>query len=202
MVLLFSREAAIQGRRIAKTPLGLLNSIELENIWSWINLLRKSCQGLGSYAVPVIVNIVGSSVEEYTELAGILDKTGISAIELNISCSNVKKGCMLFGTDEASAAEVVEAVKNRTGLPVIVKISPNITDIVNMAKVVEAAGADVILLINTLLGMAIDLHSRRPVLGNIVGGHGPRTCQSNRWLCACGRQVIGAVAVGTAPELY
>ena len=109
-------------------------------------------------------------MEEYAELASILDKTGISAVEINISCPNVKKGCMLFGTDEASAAEVVEAVKKSTGLPVIVKLSPNVTDIVSMAKAVEAAGADAISLINTLLGMAIDIYSRRPVLGNIVGG--------------------------------
>ncbi|MGL5513342.1 MAG: dihydroorotate dehydrogenase, partial [Sporomusa sp.] len=125
---------------------------------------------LAQYQVPVIVNISGNTVEEYGELAARLTDCGVAGLEVNISCPNVKQGGIAFGTCPDSAAQVVAAVKSRTSLPVIVKLSPNVTDIVLMAKAVEAAGADAISLINTLLGMAIDIRTWQPVLGNTVGG--------------------------------
>ena len=114
--------------------------------------------------------MVGKSVEEYAECARMLTVPGISALEVNISCPNVKEGGAAFGTDPAQAAAVTRAVKDATTLPVIVKLSPNVTDIVSIAKAVEDAGADSISLINTLLGIAIDTRTRRPILGNITGG--------------------------------
>lgn len=157
------------GVRIAETPSGMLNSIGLENPgvdYFLSNILPR----LAKYDVPVIVNISGSEAADYGKLAKILDIPEIAAIELNISCPNVKEGGIAFGTDPNSAVNVVKAAKENTNKPVIVKLSPNVTDIVLMAKAVEAAGADVISLINTLTGMVIDTRSWRPVLGNIVGG--------------------------------
>jgi dihydroorotate dehydrogenase (NAD+) catalytic subunit len=161
--------AGNQGRRIAETPAGMLNCIGLENPGA-DELIGSILPKLSGFDVPVIVNISGNTVEEYGELAAKLSVPGISGLELNISCPNVKQGGIAFGTDQKSAAAVVNAVRKNTRLPVIVKLSPNVTDIIAMAKAVEAAGADAISLINTLLGMAIDIHTWRPVLGNIVGG--------------------------------
>ena len=118
----------------------------------------------------VIVNISGSTAEEYGKLAGLLDVPGVAAIELNVSCPNVKEGGIVFGTDPEAAAAVVREAKAHTKKPVILKLSPNVTDIVAMAKAVEAAGADAVSLINTLLGMEIDINRFRPVLGNVTGG--------------------------------
>lgn len=157
------------GRRIAETPAGMLNAIGLENPGVEA-LIDNILPTLREYDVPVLVNISGNTVEEYGELAKRLDKTGIAGIEINISCPNVKEGGIAFGTNCDSAASVVKTVKANTALPVITKLSPNVTDIVAMALAVEAAGSDAISLINTLLGMAVDIHSWRPVLGNVVGG--------------------------------
>lgn len=157
------------GRRIAETPAGMLNAIGLENPGVEA-LVDDMLPTLREYDVPVLVNISGNTVEEYGELAKRLDKTGIAGIEINISCPNVKEGGIAFGTNGDSAAAVVKTVKANTALPVITKLSPNVTDIVAMALAVEAAGSDAISLINTLLGMAVDIHSWRPVLGNVVGG--------------------------------
>ena len=157
------------GRRIAETPAGMLNCIGLENPGSQ-TLVEEILPKLSQYNIPVIVNISGNTVEEYGELAAKLTVQGVSGLELNISCPNVKQGGIAFGTDQNSAAAVVKSVKANTSLPVIVKLSPNVTDIVSMAKAVEDAGADAISLINTLLGMAIDIQNWRPVLGNTVGG--------------------------------
>ena len=157
------------GRRIAETPAGMLNAIGLENP-GVEEFLSNTLPKLAGYDVPVIVNIAGNTVEEYGELASCLSVPGVSAIEINISCPNVKQGGIAFGTDCPSATAVVRAVRDNTSLPVIVKLSPNVTDIVVMAQAVEAAGADAVSLINTLLGMAIDIDSWRPVLGNVVGG--------------------------------
>lgn len=157
------------GRRIAETPAGMLNSIGLENPGVEV-FLRDIWPELACYETPVIVNISGNTVEEYGQLAARLNGSGIAGIELNISCPNVKEGGIAFGTNCDSAAAVVREVKKYTDLPVITKLSPNVTDIVAMALAVEAAGSDAISLINTLLGMAIDLRTRRPVLGNVVGG--------------------------------
>ena len=157
------------GRRIAETPAGMMNCIGLENP-GVDEFIMTTMPKLKNFEAPVIVNISGNTVEDYGELAAKLDKSGIAGLELNISCPNVKQGGIAFGTCPDSASEVVREVKKRTSLPVIVKLSPNVTDIVLMAKAVEAAGADAISLINTLLGMAIDIKTWRPVLGNTVGG--------------------------------
>lgn len=161
--------AGNRGRRIAETPAGMLNSIGLENP-GVDEFLHTILPRLEEYEVPVIVNISGNTVEEYGELAARLTASSIAGVELNISCPNVKEGGIAFGTNCDSASAVVREVKRYTDLPVIVKLSPNVTDIVAMAQAVEEAGADAISLINTLLGMSIDIQKWRPVLGNIVGG--------------------------------
>ncbi len=156
--------------RIVETACGMLNAIGLQNVGvdRFITEKMPYLQGLN---VPVIVNILGDSLAEYEEitarLAGI---PGVSGIEVNISCPNVKKGGVAFGTDPTMAAAVTGAVKKKADVPVMVKLSPNVSDITVIAKAVEDAGADAISLINTLIGMAIDLRSRRPSLANIIGG--------------------------------
>ncbi len=157
------------GVRITETPAGMLNCIGLENPGVEV-FLKETLPRIRQYDMNVIVNISGSSVEDYGLLAEKLDATDIAAIEVNISCPNVKEGGIVFGTDPQAAAAVTRAVKSHTGKPVIVKLSPNVTDIVCMAKAVEDAGADAISLINTLLGMQIDIKTWTPVLGNITGG--------------------------------
>lgn len=157
------------GVRIAETPAGMLNCIGLENPGSDA-FIKTILPQLKRYDFPVIVNMSGSTVEEYGVLAEKLSVDGVAALELNISCPNVKEGGIAFGTRPESAAAVVREVKQHTNLPVIVKLSPNVTDIVEMAKHVEDAGADIISMINTLLGMVIDTRTWKPVLGNIVGG--------------------------------
>ena len=157
------------GVRITETPAGMLNCIGLENPGVEV-FLQNILPRIEKYHMNVIVNISGSTVEEYGQLAAMLDVPGIAGIELNVSCPNVKEGGIIFGTDPMAAAAVVAEAKRHTKKPVILKLSPNVTDIVLLAKAVEAAGADAISLINTLLGMAIDIRSQRPVLGNITGG--------------------------------
>lgn len=157
------------GVRITETPAGMLNCIGLENPGVEV-FLKETLPRIRQYDMNVIVNISGSSVEDYGLLAEKLDATDIAAIEVNISCPNVKEGGIVFGTDPKAAAAVTRAVKSHTGKPVIVKLSPNVTDIVCMAKAVEDAGADAISLINTLLGMQIDIRTWTTVLGNITGG--------------------------------
>ena len=147
----------------------MLNCIGLENPGVDI-FLSKTLPRIEKHGMNVIVNISGSTVEEYGVLAQKLDVPGVAAIELNVSCPNVKEGGIVFGTDPAAAAAVVKEAKAHTSKPVIIKLSPNVTDIVQMAKAVEEAGADAISLINTLMGMEIDIERRRPVLGNITGG--------------------------------
>ena len=157
------------GVRITETPAGMLNCIGLENPGApyFLEHYLPEAKKLGC---PYIANMVGKSVEEYAECAKLLSVPGISALEVNISCPNVKVGGAAFGTDPAQAAAVTRAVKDATDLPVIVKLSPNVTDVVTIAKAVEAAGADAISLINTLLGIAIDTRTRTPILGNVTGG--------------------------------
>lgn len=156
--------------RIFETASGLLNSIGLENV-GLEAFIRHKLPWLRTLNTHILVNILGDTVEEYAELARTLNKEpGISALEVNISCPNVKSGGVAFGTDPVAAAEVTQAVKDCTQLPVIVKLSPNVTDITAIAKAVEKAGANAVSLINTLLGMAIDIHRRKPVLANVFGG--------------------------------
>jgi len=156
--------------RVVETACGMLNAIGLENVGVQGFLDRKMdfLRGMNSR---VVVNILGDSIEEYGLLAERLTGgEGIDAIEVNISCPNVKKGGVAFGTVPEMAAEVTREVKERTDLPVIVKLSPNVTDIVLMARAVEDGGADGVSLINTLTGMAIDPETRRPKLANVIGG--------------------------------
>ena len=157
------------GVRITETPQGMLNCIGLENPGVEI-FLQETLPRIAKYYMNVIVNISGSTVEEYGILAEMLDVPEVAAIELNVSCPNVKEGGIVFGTDPKAAAAVVREAREHTNKPVILKLSPNVTDIVTMAKAVEDAGADVISLINTLMGMEINIHSRKPTLGNITGG--------------------------------
>ncbi len=156
--------------RVVETACGMLNAIGLENV-GLQGFLEGKMEFLRGISSRVIVNILGDSVLEYGKLAEQLTGVdGIDALEVNISCPNVKKGGVAFGTDPSMAAEVTRAVKERTDLPVIVKLSPNVTDITVMARAVEEAGADAVSLINTLIGMAIDPASRRPRLANVIGG--------------------------------
>ena len=157
------------GVRMAETPMGMLNSIGLENPGGEF-FLQTILPRLAPYGMNVIVNISGSSADEYGELAKRLDVPGVAGIELNVSCPNVKEGGILFGTSPDAVASVVRAAKANTKKPVILKLSPNVTDIVPIAQAAEKAGADALSLINTLLGMEIDIRTRRPVLGNITGG--------------------------------
>ena len=158
-----------EGVRITETPRGMLNCIGLENPGVDV-FLQETLPRLANYNMNVIVNISGSTVEEYGILAEMLDVPGVAAIELNVSCPNVKEGGIVFGTDPKAAAAVVKEAKAHTKKPVILKLSPNVTDIVTMAKAVEDAGADIISLINTLLGMEINIHTQKPTLGNVTGG--------------------------------
>lgn len=157
------------GHRIAETPSGMLNSVGLENP-GVDEVMEHILPQLVPYETPVIVNISASTVEEYGLLANKLSRAPIAALEINISCPNVKQGGMVFGVEEESAAAVVASVKQNTDKPIITKLSPNVTDIASMARAVEQAGTDAISLINTLQGMVIDVHSWRPVLGNVMGG--------------------------------
>ena len=157
------------GVRITETPSGMLNCIGLENPGVEV-FLRETLPRISRHHMTVIVNISGSTVEEYGVLAEMLDVPGVAAIELNVSCPNVKEGGIVFGTDPKAASDVVRAAKKWTKKPVILKLSPNVTDIVLMAKAVEEAGADAISLINTLMGMEINIHTWKPTLGNITGG--------------------------------
>ena len=155
--------------RIAETAAGMINSIGLQNIG--IEAIVKDVAPIwATWRVPVIANIAGESVEDYAELARRLDAVaGVSALELNISCPNVENG-LEFGGDPRAAAGVTAAVRRRTDLPLIVKLTPNVTDIVGMARSVADSGADAVTLINTFPATAIDVHARRPALGWGSGG--------------------------------
>jgi dihydroorotate dehydrogenase (NAD+) catalytic subunit len=156
--------------RLAETPDGMLNAIGLQNIGVDM-VIREKAPAWAKWQVPVIVNIAADSIADYAELAHRLDRVpGISGLEVNVSCPNVASGCLEFGADAHAAAQVTAAVRQATTLPVIVKLTPNVTDIVSIAVAVAAAGADAISLINTLRGMAIDIKKRKPLLGNITGG--------------------------------
>jgi dihydroorotate dehydrogenase (NAD+) catalytic subunit len=156
--------------RIVETPCGMLNAIGLENIGVEAFVADK-LPLLAPFNTPVIANIYGKTVDEYAKLASRLDcEKGVAALEVNISCPNVKAGGVVFGTDPKAASAVIAAVRRSTGKPVIAKLSPNVSSIVEIAKAVEDAGADAVSLINTITGMAVDLERRRPVLHNITGG--------------------------------
>lgn len=156
--------------RIVETACGMLNAIGLENV-GVERFVSEKMPFLRSKKCRVIVNVLGDSIEEYCQLVSRLsDVEGVNAIEVNISCPNVKKGGVAFGTNETMAHEVTLAVRKVTSLPLIIKLSPNVTDIGTMAKAVEEGGADAVSLINTLIGMAISVKTRKPILANTIGG--------------------------------
>jgi dihydroorotate dehydrogenase (NAD+) catalytic subunit len=156
--------------RIVETPGGMLNAIGLQNV-GIETFIAEKVPFLRTVNTPAIVNFFGSTVGEYAELAGRLDEIPeVAALEVNISCPNVKQGGIVFGTDPDCAAQVVAACREATCKPLIVKLSPNVTDVVVMAKACADAGADALSLINTLTGLAIDLQRRKPLLANITGG--------------------------------
>jgi dihydroorotate dehydrogenase (NAD+) catalytic subunit len=156
--------------RIVETPSGMINAIGLENV-GVDKFLEEKLPALQSRRVPVIVNILGNTADQYVELASRLDGiAGIAALELNISCPNVKEGGMAFGADPAMAGRLVEKVRQATRLPLITKLTPNVTSIAAVAKAVEAAGTDIVSCINTVSALAVDAFSRRPKLANLVGG--------------------------------
>ena len=156
--------------RICETASGMLNSIGLQNK-GIKDFIANRIPFLAKFKTPLIVNIAGDSAKEYAELAKILNKQPeVKGIEINISCPNVHKGGMFFCFDPKATYELVKLVRKETSLPLIVKLSPNVTDIAAIAKQAEAAGADAISLINTLLGMAIDIKTKKPKLARMVGG--------------------------------
>lgn len=156
--------------RVAETASGMLNAIGLQNP-GVEKIVETEIPFLSQFHIPIIANVAGSTIEEYEKVVTVLNEsTDLAAIELNISCPNVKEGGIQFGIDPEMAATVTEKVKKRTRVPVYVKLSPNVTNIVDMAKAIEAAGADGLSMINTLTGMQIHLPSKAPLIANKTGG--------------------------------
>lgn len=158
-----------EGRRIAETPMGMINSVGLQNPGVHY-FIENEIPFLRAYDLKIIANINGNTVEEYVEMAEILSDADVDSIELNISCPNVKNGGLAFGTNPIMVKEVVRKVRAKSKKHLIVKLSPNVTDIKEIARVVEGEGADCISLINTVTGMVIDIHQRKTVLKRGSGG--------------------------------
>lgn len=155
--------------RIAETPSGILNSVGLQN--PGVEYFAENIMPiLSEYDTNVIANMSGNTIEEYCEMAEILSDTDVTIIEMNVSCPNVKHGGLAFGTDPKTVNELTAAVKKYSKKPLVVKLSPNVTSIAEIAKAAEAGGADGVSLINTLLGMKIDINTRKPILKNNTGG--------------------------------
>ena len=155
--------------RIAETPAGILNSIGLQNPGLDV-LIDEELPRLKKEGATVIANISGSTIADYCKVAERLSDTDVDLIEMNISCPNVKEGGVAFGTNSKTVFEITSEVKKNSKKPIIVKLSPNVTDITEMARAAEAGGANALALINTLLGMRIDIKTKRPILHNNVGG--------------------------------
>jgi dihydroorotate dehydrogenase (NAD+) catalytic subunit len=156
--------------RIAETPAGMLNAIGLQGIGVY-RFVEEKLPRLRECGARVFVNICGTTLEEYAEIARVLsDAEGVAAIELNISCPNIKEGGIQFGCSLVGAAQVTAAVRKVTPLPLIPKLTPNVTDVASFARAAEDAGADAVSLVNTFLAMAIDVETRRPKLSNVLGG--------------------------------
>ena len=192
--------------RLAETACGVLNSIGMQNI-GVDALIKEKAPIWAGWRVPVMVNIAGETVDDYAKVAGKLDGVaGISAIEVNIGCPNIKAGGAEFGSDPKSAAEVTAAVKKATSLPVLVKLTPHTSDIAEVAIAVAEAEADAISAINTIKGVAIDINRRRPLLGNITGGlSGPAIkpvalCMVYEVAGAVEIPVIGCGGIATASD--
>ena len=155
--------------RVAETPMGMLNSVGLQNP-GVDAFIAEELPFLRQYRTKVIANLSGNTVEEYAIMAEKLSDAGVDLLEVNISCPNVKEGGLAFGTSTEGAAAVTRAVREKSNVPIMVKLSPNVTDIVSIAKAAADAGADALSLINTLLGMRIDTQTRKPILKNNMGG--------------------------------
>lgn len=158
-----------EGVRIAETPMGMINSVGLQNPGVH-EFIKNEIPFLRQYDLKIIANINGNTIEEYCEMAKILDREDVDSIELNISCPNVKNGGLAFGTNPQVVREVVRRVRKQTSKHLIVKLSPNVTEIKEIAKIVEEEGANCISLINTVTGMEIDIHKRKTVLQRGIGG--------------------------------
>jgi len=184
--------------RIIETPSGMLNAIGLQNVGVEV-LIKEKLPQLQKYNTPVIINISGEIIEEYIKLAAKLDQFSdiIAGLEINISCPNVKKGGMAWGTDARLTYQVVDEIRKITKLPLIVKLSPNVTSIKEIALAAQEAGADAISLINTLVGMAVDIDSARPKLANISGGlSGPAIKPVALWMVWQVFQVVKIPIIG------
>ncbi len=155
--------------RIAETPAGILNSVGLQNPGVEV-FIKEDLPFLKKYKTKIIANIAGNTIEEYCEMAEILGDSQVDAIEMNVSCPNVKAGCLAFGTTPRGIEEITSAVKKYCKQPLIVKLTPNVSDIKSIAMAAEGAGADCISLINTILGLAIDINKKKPILANNFGG--------------------------------
>jgi len=193
--------------RIVETPSGMLNAIGLQGIGVH-RFIAERLPELRERGAIVIVNICGTTLDEYVEVARILsDAEGVHALELNISCPNIKEGGITFGCSLPGTHAVVSAVRKVTALPVIPKLTPNVTDVASFARAAEEAGADAISLVNTFLAMAIDVHTRRPRLTNIVGGlSGPAIRPiAVRMVYECRRAVkipiVGMGGIATADDV-
>jgi len=184
--------------RIIETPSGMLNAIGLQNVGVEV-LIKEKLPQLQKYNTPVIINISGEIIEEYVKLVAKLDQFAniIAGLEINISCPNVKKGGMAWGTDARLTYQVLDKIRRITKLPLIVKLSPNVTSIKEIALAAEEAGADAISLINTLVGMAVDISSARPKLANISGGlSGPAIKPVALWMVWQVFQVVKIPIIG------
>jgi dihydroorotate dehydrogenase (NAD+) catalytic subunit len=155
--------------RAAETPAGMLNSVGLQNPGVKY-FVENELPWLKQFSAKVIANISGNTIEEYCQMAEIISDSSTDMIEMNISCPNVKAGGVAFGTNADTIVMITNEVRKHCKKPLIVKLSPNVTDIADMARAAEAGGADGVSLINTITGMSIDIHKRRPVLGNNIGG--------------------------------
>ena len=187
-------------RRVIETPSGMLNAIGLQNVGVEV-LIKEKLPYLKKFNTPVIINISGDTMEEYVKLAGILGEVsaemGVSGLEINISCPNVKKGGMAWGTDAKETYKIVSSIRKATTLPLIVKLTPNVTDIKIIAQAAEEAGADALSLINTLVGMVVDIDSRRPKLANVSGGlSGPAVKPVALWLVWQVFQMVSIPVIG------
>lgn len=183
--------------RIVETPAGMLNSIGLQNVGVDAFIAEKLPE-LRRHRTAVVANVFGESEAEYVEVCSKLDQAeGVSAIELNVSCPNVEKGGMIFGNDPAALSRVTRACRDATSLPLIVKLSPNVTDIRDTARGAADGGADILSLINTFVGMAVDVESRRPVLARASGGlSGPAIRPLAVWLTWQVHQAVDLPLIG------
>jgi len=186
--------------RVIETPSGMLNAIGLQNVGVEV-LIKEKLPYLKKFNTPVIINISGDTIEEYVELARRLGEVskemGITGLEVNISCPNVKKGGMVWGTDAQATYKIISSVRKTTSLPLIVKLTPNVTDIKIIAQAAEEAGADALSLINTLVGMVVDIDSRRPKLANVSGGlSGPAIKPVALWMVWQVFQTVNIPVIG------